>query len=267
MRVVRRRVLCLRFPQHVGVARVEAVDAGALVAGRPGREQVIAKAQEDHVPVEGRPIFLADHHEPIRGRDRMRAAAGYEELVVEDAVVLVGDQLVHHILILAGRHQHQVLERVVQVPSVVHVHVGGAAVPAERRHVGHRLQFQGHRRHLARLDLHVGLLRPVLESLHGLDVQFPGGHFDLRAAGAVEHMLAGPLRDPRVRIGRRVELAVRGGQVNPRRRDTLGARVERLNRDDAHRRKQPGTRAQEAAPPPAHRPTSTVRRSAIGNGI
>ncbi len=129
---------------------------------------MIAQAEHEHVAPEGRPVLLADHEHHVLARERVRAAAGHEKLIVENAVVLVGDLLEHDVLVFGRGHHHQVLERVVQVSAVVHVHVRGAAVPSLRRHVGHPLQ----RRFAtvvtsSRGDLDLHRLREHLEALYG----------------------------------------------------------------------------------------------------
>ncbi len=65
----------------------------------------------------------------------MRAAALDEELVVQNSIVLVGNRFIHHLLVFSGGHEEQVLQRIVQIAAVVHVHVSGAAVPASLGHV------------------------------------------------------------------------------------------------------------------------------------
>ena len=54
----------------------------------------------------------------------------FEVHPVENAVVLVRDQLIEDILILGAGHEHQVFESVAIVPAVVHVNVRRPAVPA-----------------------------------------------------------------------------------------------------------------------------------------
>ena len=167
--VAGRRALRPGLAEHVGVARVETLDAGAFVAGQEWADQMLLQLEHEHVAVERRPIFLSDHHDAVRCRHRMRAAAGNEVVIVENAVVLVGDLLVHDVLIFSRRHHHQVLERVVQVAGVVHVHVRRSAVPPFGRHVREPLERHRQRRHLAGDDVRLDLGRHELEPLD--DVQ------------------------------------------------------------------------------------------------
>ena len=137
-------------------------------------------------------------------------------------------------LILGRRHHHEVLERVVQVAAVVHVDVRRAAVPTLGRHVGHAAQIDGELGHLARPDLHRHLLRPVLEALDHGQLRAPRGHLHREAARVVEHVIA--LRaDPRVGVGRGVELAVGRRQVHAGAGRCAGRGVAGRDRQDAHR--------------------------------
>ena len=74
---------------------------------------MVAQAEHEHVAPERRPVFLADYENHVFARQRVRPAARHEELMIEDAVVLVRNLLEHDVLIFGRRHHHQVLERVV----------------------------------------------------------------------------------------------------------------------------------------------------------
>ena len=125
---------------------------------------MVAHAEHEDVAPERRTILLPDDEQHVLARERVRAAAGHEELMVEDAVVFVRDLLEHDVLILGRRHHHQVLERVVQVAAVVHVHVGRAVVPALDGHVGHALQADLRGRDLVGRDVELGALGATLRN-------------------------------------------------------------------------------------------------------
>ena len=100
------RALRLRLAKHIGIARIEALDSRALVAGNEGRDKMLAHAEHEHVTIEWRPVFLTHHHDLILLRDRMLTTAGHEELIVEDAIVFVRHLLQHQVLILGAGHHH-----------------------------------------------------------------------------------------------------------------------------------------------------------------
>ena len=174
---------------------------------------MVAHAEHEDVAVEGRAVFLSHDQQALRRGDGMGAAAGNEELVVEDAVVLVRHLLGDHILVLRVRHHHQVLERVVQVAAVVHVDVRGAAVPAAGRHVGHPAEIDGHLRDGAGRDVGGHFLRPVLEALDDGQIRPPRRQLDREPSRLVEGVVAGDAY-PRVGVVRGVELAVGRRQVD-----------------------------------------------------
>ena len=234
MHVGHRGALGLGLAEHVGVARVGAFDPGALIAGRERGDQVVAHAEHQHVTIKWRAIFLAHHHQPIGLGNGMRAAAGDEELVVQHAVVLVGRLHVDNVLVFGCRHQHQVFQRVVQVAAIVHVHVGGPAVPAFGRHVGHRLQGDRQPVGLAGADFQFRFARPVLEPFDRREAHLPDRQLDLELAAMVEQPIAGPA-DPGVGVDWGVELAVGGEQVNPRGDRLFRLRVDGADRQHTHR--------------------------------
>ena len=73
-----------------------------------------------------------------------------EELIVEDAVVFVGDQFSDDVQVLRLSHKDQVFGRVVQVARIVHVDVVAAAVPPGRFQIGHATERQRDRGRLVR---------------------------------------------------------------------------------------------------------------------
>ena len=113
---------------------------------------MIFHPEHEDVAVERRSILLPDHQESLRGRKRVGAAARDEELVVENSIVFVGNLLVHDVLIFRLGHHHQVVERVVQVAGIVHMHVSRPAVPPLGGHVGHPSEVHAERGDLMRLD-------------------------------------------------------------------------------------------------------------------
>ena len=221
------------LPEHVGVAGIETLDGGALVARRVGRNEVVPQAEHEDVPVERGPVLLSDDKHPVLRRQRMRAPAGNEELVVENPVVLVGDLLEDDVLVFGLRHHHQVLQGVVQVPAIVHVHVGRAAVPALGRHVGHRLQLDRQLGHFPGLDLDFLPHRPELETPDDVHRQGAGGNFHPKLARVMEHRII-HAAGPRIGVRRGVELAVGRGQVHPRAGDFTRARDRGPDREHAH---------------------------------
>ena len=96
----------------------------------------------------------------------MRASPWNEVLIIQDPVVLVGDQLVDDVLILSCRHEHEILEAVVKVAPVIHVDMCGSAVPALGGHVGHPRQSDLHYGFLILRDLDPSANRLVLKTLH-----------------------------------------------------------------------------------------------------
>ena len=225
--------LRLRLPEHVGVAGVEALDGGALVAHRERRDQVVAHAEHEDVPVERRPVLLPDDHRVRRRGRRVGAAAGLEPLVVEDAVVLVGDLVEDDVLVLRLRHHDEVLERVVQVAAVVAVHVGRRADPAGRGHVRHPLELDRQLGRPAGRDLGRRGGGVELEALDHGQLHPPRRHLDGERAGVVEDVVAA-CAQPGVGVGGGVGLPVGGGQVDPRAGHLAGVGGAGADRQGAH---------------------------------
>ena len=100
--------------KHVGIAGIEAFDGGAFVAGGEGRDQMVSKSQQRNVAVKGGTVLLShDHHQVGIGHgDRVFDPVGDEGIPIQNAVVLVGDQLADHLLILGSGQEHQVLQRI-----------------------------------------------------------------------------------------------------------------------------------------------------------
>ena len=96
----------------------------------------------------------------------MLGSAGLEVHPVENAVVLVRDQLVQDVLVLTPRHEHQVFECISIVPAIVHMHMRGSAMPALRFEIDMPLdhELQG-----CRLlpDDNFRLPGPIFESFDG----------------------------------------------------------------------------------------------------
>ena len=63
---------------------------------------MVPQAEHEHVPVKRWPVLLANDKHTVLRRQRMRAPAGNEVLVVENPVVLVGDLLQHDVLVSAS---------------------------------------------------------------------------------------------------------------------------------------------------------------------
>ena len=132
-----------RFAQHIGVAGVQAFDGGAFVSGGERGDEVILQSDEKHVAIKGRPILLGEVQlgPQIAHRRGMLAASGHEVVMIENAVVLVGDQVHDQAEPLGMGHVEQVLRSIVQIAAIVHVDVRRAAPPAwlrERRRTRER---------------------------------------------------------------------------------------------------------------------------------
>ena len=211
--VPRRGSLRLRLEQHVGVAGVEALDRGALVTHRVGRDQVVAVTEHEDVAIEGRAVLLPDDQHPVRLGERMRPAAGDPELVVQDAVVLVGDLLVDDVLVFRGGHHHQVGEAVAQVAGVVHVDVGRAGQPAFVGDVGDLGEPDRCRVDLPLLDQRLEGEGLRLEAAHNGDLGRPDREFHAERTRVMEDPVAGAAHAG-VGVGGRVDLAVGGGEVD-----------------------------------------------------
>ena len=168
---------------------------------------MIAHPKHEHVPPEWRPIFLTDDKNHVFARQRMRSAACNEKLVIEDSVVLVGNLLEDDVLILGSRHHHQVLQRVVEIATIVHMNMSGAVMPAFHRHIGHPLQADLRSRHLVGHDIDVDTLRPHLEAFDGRQRRLSDWQLDAEFASRMKHSVACRAYT-RVRVCRRVELAV-----------------------------------------------------------
>src|SRR4051795_4491202 len=84
------------FPEQVRVTRIETLNRRAFVTSRERRYQVVAEPEEEDVTVERRPILFAYQRQCVRilSCDGVFAAAGLEVHPVENAVVLVRDELV-----------------------------------------------------------------------------------------------------------------------------------------------------------------------------
>ena len=143
----------------------------------------------------------------------MGSPARDPELVVEDAVVLVGDLLVGDVLVLGGGHHHQVGEGVAQVAGVVHVDVGGAGEPSVVGDVGDFGEPDGRVVDLALPDHRLECEGLRLEAAHNGDLGRSGREFHGERAGVVEDPVSGA-GYAGVGVGGGVELAVRGGQVD-----------------------------------------------------
>ena len=115
---------------------------------------------------------------------------GNEGVPVQDAVVLVGDQLADHILILGSGQEHQVLQRIPQISAVVHVYVGGSAEPSPRGHIDHRRQHQADPGDLAGPDLHLLPGGPVLQPLDRLQGHSSRGKSHLEFPAGMEERLS-----------------------------------------------------------------------------
>ena len=194
---------------------------------------MLLQPEVEDVAVERRPVLLPHDQHHVFGGERMRPAAGYEMLVVEDAVVLVRDLLEDHVLVLGVGHEHQVLEGVVEVAGVVHVDVGRAAPPPLGGHVGDPGQPQRQLGHVARGNFHIRAHRLVLESPDGLDFERSDGELHPEAAGLVEGVLPGAA-DPGVGVRRGVEAAVGGGEMDPRGHFLAGRIVHGAHREHPH---------------------------------
>ena len=156
--------------------------------------------------MKGGAVLLPHDHHPvgIGHGNRVFDAVGYEGVPVQNAVVLVGDQLADHVLILGSGQEHQVLQRIAQVSAVVHVHVGGSAVPSPRGHIDHRRQHQADPGDLAGTDLHLLAGGPVLQSLDRLERHFPRGQSHFEFSAGMEQRLSQDA-DPSVAVSRWVE--------------------------------------------------------------
>src|SRR5579862_9123532 len=117
----------------------------------------------------------------------MLAATGNEVLPVHDAVVFIGRERIDHVEVLRATHHHHVFESVAQVASIVHMGVGGAAVPALVSHTNHGFEGYGYVSHFACPDLRVLFRRPVLESFHRLETEL--------AYGRLHHELSFSMED------------------------------------------------------------------------
>ena len=209
-----RRPLGLGLQHHVRVARVEALDPGAFVPHRVRRDQVFPLAEHEDMSIEGRAVLLTDDQQAVGFRKGMRAPAREPVLVVEDAVVLVGDLLGDHVLILRVGHHHQVGEAVAQVAGVVHVDVGGTREPALVGEVGDFRERDRHPGGFAGTDDRGGCHGRGFEAAHD-------GHLGF-ARRELHGEEARVMKDPvafaghaGIGVGGCVELAVGGGQVDP----------------------------------------------------
>ena len=227
------RTLRPGFAQHVRVAGIQALDRGAFVAGSERADQVVAQLEHEDMPVERRPVLLADHEQAVGRRNGVRLAAGQEVLVIEDAVVLVRNLFVDHVLVFGRRHHHQVFRSVVQVAGVVHVDMGGPVVPATRGQVGDRPESKVGLHRFPRHDLQRRLGRGVLETLDGLDRDRPRRHLEVKRSRLVEHGIA-RVTDSGIRVRRCIGLAVGRAQVNAGRRRAARGRVQRAHGNHAH---------------------------------
>src|SRR6476619_6551800 len=91
----------------------------------------------------------------------------HKVLPVENAVVFVRNQLIHDFLIFCPRHEHQVLQRVPQIPPVVHVDMGGAVDPSTASEIHHGFHRERRGYTVTWPNLKRLLSWPVLESLNG----------------------------------------------------------------------------------------------------
>ena len=85
-------------------------------------------------------------------------------LVVEDAIVLVGNEVGHHVEILGLRHEYKVFGGIVQIASIVHVDVVAATVPTLILQPGESLDRDGNGRQCPGPHLETNGLRMVLEA-------------------------------------------------------------------------------------------------------
>ena len=195
---------------------------------------MLAHPEHEHVAVERRPVLLPDHEDAIGLRQRMRAAARHEILVIENPVVLVGYLLVDDVLIFGLGHHHQVLQRVVEVAGVVHMHVRRAAIPSQVGQLGDLLQPHGCRDGFTGFDVDRDPLGRVLETLHDVQRGPARGDFHADQTGRVEDAIADGA-DTRVGIRRCVGLAVGRCQMHSRSCPGTGGIVQDAHREHAHR--------------------------------
>src|SRR5688500_7573691 len=82
MQVTHGRPLRQGLPEHVGIARIEALERAAAIAGGEGRDEVVLQPDVEHVAPERRAVLLADNDFGTVPADRRRmlAAAALEVL-------------------------------------------------------------------------------------------------------------------------------------------------------------------------------------------
>ena len=132
------QVTVTKGPEAMAGSLPSQCSASGTVPPRHTARTVLAHS----APPTTRPSVGLSHHQyALWGRERVGPAPGDEELVIEDTVVLVGDLFVDDVLILGIGHHHQILEGVVKVPAVVHVHVSGATEPPAVGHVGQAVEL------------------------------------------------------------------------------------------------------------------------------
>ena len=119
--------LLARDPENIGVARIQALDGGLLVAGSKRRDQMPGQVDQTDMTVKRRPVLLVEPQNAI-GRGQLAWRPG-EVLPIKNAIVFVADFFADDVQVFGARHEHHVFGRVVQIAAVIHVGVIVAAVP------------------------------------------------------------------------------------------------------------------------------------------
>ena len=233
MHIPRPGALLLRFSEYVRIRGVEALYGRALVPGHVRGNEVVPHPEQEDMAIKRRTIFLSDHQNHIRGGQGVRAPARHEELLIQNPIVLVRHLFEHQVLILRGGHHHQILQRIVQIAPVIHMHVRRGAVPSFRPHIDHRFERHLVPKRFARRDMQRIRYRSVFESLDGPDDRRSFRQFQFERARMMKRPLCGARRNARIGVRRRIKFSVRRDQMNPAPR-RQSARPRRGNGQPAH---------------------------------